>query len=114
MIKMLIDGPSASVKASGDMQTIIAEVGYGIKILYDEFKEHGRGELFEEAMTHAVEFVFRDDDDLEDEFNESIEELASKAVDNEAVFDIVFNRLHSEEAKADFAKAVLKKMREKK
>ena len=114
MIKILIDGPSASVKASGDMTTIISEVAYGIRVLYDRFEESGRGDEFAEVMTKAVEFVFKDDDDLEDEFNEAIEELASKAVDNEAVFDRVFNRLHSEEAKADFAKAVLKKMREKK
>ena len=114
MIKILIDGPSASVKAIGDMQTIISEVAYGIKILYDKFEGNGRGDEFAEVMTKAVEFVFKDDDSFEEEFEIALEDVASRAAEDEDVFDDIISRLHSEEAKADFTKAVLKKMREKK
>lgn len=114
MIKILIDGPSASVKANGDMPTIISEVAYGIKVLYDRFEESGRGDEFAEVMTKAVEFVFKDDDSFEEEFEIALDDVASRAVDDEDVFDNIINRLHSEEAKTQFAKAVLKKMREKK
>lgn len=114
MIKILIDGPSASVKANGDMPTIISEVAYGIKILYDKFEERGRGDEFAEVMTQAVEFVFKDDDSFEEAFEIALDDVASRAAEDEDIFDDIINKLHSEEAKNEFAKAVLMKMREKK
>lgn len=39
MVKFLIDGAAASVKVTGDLETIVAEIGYGIKIVKESFEK---------------------------------------------------------------------------
>ena len=50
MVKFLIDGAAASVKVTGDLETIVAEIGYGIKIVKESFEKNDAGDIFTEVM----------------------------------------------------------------